>query len=78
VPTNPDAAELSGCAVNNDLYLGIGPVEQEYIDFARGGTIAPTFTWQEDLNWILRAVIAGGFSQKQSLDRQGRVIGTAS
>lgn len=78
IPANDRAAKLTTGVVLDDLHLAIGEVEREFIGFRRGGTIVPGWTWLDDLRWIWRVVIAGGFSQQQYLDREGNVIGGAS
>ena len=75
IPANPRAAPLSGIAVKGDLYLTIGDVEREFVGFDRGGTIVRGASWCDELRWIWQAVIAGGFSQQQSLGSNGNVIG---
>lgn len=78
IPENPRSASISGIAALGDLYLTIGNVEREFVGFQRGSNIVKGATWQEEISWILEAVVRGGFSQRQSLDSKERVIGGAS
>ena len=75
VPRNPKAAPLKGTAVATDLHLTVGNSWREFYGFARGGTIVPGATWQEELRKIWLAVIAGQLTEQLTLDSQGKVIG---
>ncbi len=76
IPKNPNAAPLTGAAVATDLNLAVGKGGwREFYGFARGGTIVPKATWQEELRWIWLAVVGGGFTQRLYLDSRGELIG---
>ena len=57
-----------------DLDLTVGHSWREFYGFARGGTIIPGTTWQEELQWIWEAVVAGRFVERRFLDSRGKVI----
>lgn len=75
IPRNPQAAPVKGTAVATDLDLTVGNSWREFYGFARGGTIVPGATWQEELRRIWLAVIAGRLTEQLALDSQGEVIG---
>jgi len=74
-PRNPQAAPLKGAAVATDLHLTVANSWREFYGFARGGTIVPGATWQEELRRIWLAVIAGRLTERLVLDSRGEVIG---
>lgn len=75
IPRNPKAAPIKGTAVATDLDLTVGYSWREFYGFARGGTIVPGATWQEELRAIWLAVIAGRLTERLTLDSRGEVIG---
>jgi hypothetical protein len=75
IPRNPRAAPIRGTAVATDLHLTVGNSWREFYGFARGGTIVPGVTWQEELRRIWSAVTAGRLTEQLTLDTQGEVIG---
>lgn len=75
IPRNPEAAPIKGTAVATDLHLTVGNSWREFYGFARGGTIVPEATWQDELRRIWLAVIAGRLTEQLTLDSQGEVIG---
>lgn len=76
-PRNPKAARFAGHALARDLHLVVGKAEREFIGFVRGGNFVRGASWKEELSWIWRAVIAGGFTQRHYLNSSGKVIGAA-
>ena len=74
-PTNPKAARFAGMAASSDLNLTIGEAEREFVGFARGGNIVRGASWQDELQWIWKAVTAGGFKQVHYLDSGDKIIG---
>lgn len=75
VPRNPKAASVKGAPVADDLDLTVGNSWREFYGFARGGTIVPGATWQEELRRIWLAVVAGRLTERLTVDSQGKVIG---
>lgn len=75
VPRNPKAASVKGAPVADDLDLTVGNSWREFYGFARGGTVVPGATWQEELRGIWLAVIAGRLTEQLTLDSEGKVIG---
>lgn len=75
IPRNPQAAPVKGTAVATDLHLTVGNSRREFYGFARGGTIVPGATWQEELRRIWLAVITGRLTEGLTLDSRGEVIG---
>jgi hypothetical protein len=75
IPRNPQAAPLKGAAVATDLDLTVGNSWREFYGFARGGTVVPGATWQEELQSIWLAVIAGRLTEQLTLDSEDQVIG---
>jgi hypothetical protein len=73
-PRNPKAAPFAGTAVVTDLNLTVGHSWREFYGFARGGTVMPRATWQDELRLILEAIIAGQFTECLSLDATGAVV----
>ena len=75
IPRNPQAASVKGAPVADDLDLTVANSWREFYGFARGGTILPGATWQEELRRIWLAVVAGRLTERLTLDSQGGVIG---
>jgi len=75
MPRNLQAAPMKGNAVATDLHLTVGNSWREFYGFARGGTVMPGATWQEELRSIWLAVIAGQLKEQLTLDSKGEVIG---
>jgi hypothetical protein len=75
IPRNPQAASVKGAPVADDLDLTVANSWREFYGFARGGTILPGATWQEELRRILLAIVAGRLTEKLTLDSRGEVIG---
>jgi hypothetical protein len=75
IPRNPRAAPIRCIPAADDLHLTVGNSWREFYGFARGGTVVPGATWQEELGTIWLAVVAGRLTERLNLDSQGEVIG---
>lgn len=75
VPSNPKSATFKGVAVLSDLNLTVGHSWREFYGFSRGGTIVRGATWEQELTWIWRAVVAGCLTERLYFNSRGDVIG---
>jgi hypothetical protein len=72
-PANPHAAQFSGAAVGDTLYLTVGEAACLEIR-ASGGSLIPGAALEEELRALWRAIVAGGFKEELCYNRAGKLI----